>query len=194
MNPSWIGMFPQPMQQTNLWQNQQIFLQFQMFLTQSQTPFDTLNQQMQFNYFQQFIRMNGNPLAFQPLQMQNQVFQQFLMWRQSQQMPKPNQSNNGNGNNKGVLKRDKITETMNLGSGGLIINITMTASTGHKVVIQASADSTIEELLLKYVQKMGLSPDSVGRDIMFLFNGAKLDPHSKEKLGSRFCKIGRAHV
>jgi hypothetical protein len=185
------GMYPQSMPQINPWQ--QIFTQFQMYLQQSQILFDSFNYQMKFSCFQSFIINMQSPLAFQPVQMQNQVFQQFLMWRQNQQpqpqpqpQPTPPTSANNANNNGGVLPRDNITEMLDVGSGGYVINVTMSASTGHKVVIKAGPEATIEELLKVYMKKMGLSPDSIGKDIMFLFNGSQLDAKSKEKLGSKF--------
>lgn len=186
--PTWGGMFPQPMSNINVWQ--QLFLQFQMYLQQNQILFDSLNPQMQFSYFQQFIMMQNNTLAFQPIPMQSQVFQQFLMWRQCQHpqpQPQPQPAQPNPNNNMGVIRRDNLTESIDASGGsGFIINVTMTASTGHKVVIKASGETTIEELLKMYMRKMGLSPDSIGKDVMFLFNGAQLDPTSKEKLGSKF--------
>ena len=106
------------------------------------------------------------------------------MWRQCQQpQPQPNPAQPNQNNNIGVIRRDYLTETIDAAGGsGFIINVTMTASTGHKVVIKASGETTIENLLKMYI----LSPDSIGKDVMFLFNGAQLDPKSQEKLGSKF--------
>ena len=78
---------------------------------------------------------------------------------------------------------------MTIGNGGYIINVTMNASTGHKIVISASADTTIEDLLLKYTNRIGLPPNVIGKDIMFLYNGAQLDPKSKQSIGSMFRNI-----
>ena len=154
---------------------QQLFRQFQMYLLSNQILLDSFNNQMQFNCFQQFIMTNQNPLTFQPKSKQNQVFQQFLMWRKYQQsFPKPIQ---------GVLPRNKITETLNMRDKKFITNNIFHANTGHKVIIKVSSDTTIEELLKMYVKKIGLSIESVEKDIMFFFNGAKLDPKSKEKIG-----------
>ena len=183
---SFWPMFPQPMAQINPWQ--QVFVQFQMYLQQSQILFDSFNMQMQFNCFQQFIINMSSPLAFQPVQTQNQVFQQFLIWRQNQQPQQQPAPFNPpiNNNNGGVLPNNKITETIDAGGGGYVINVTMSASTGNKVVIKASPDTTIEELLKMYMKRMGLSNDSIGKDVMFLYNGAQLDCKSQEKIGSKF--------
>ena len=185
--------FPGMLPQVNPWQ--QVFLQFLLYLQQSQILFDSFNFQMQFNCFQQFIISISSQLAYQPVQIQTQVFQQFLMWRQSQIQPspsplpitKPNPTNsNSQNNNNGALPRDNITESMEVGSGGYIINVTMNASTGHKVVIKAGSETTIKELLECYMKRMGLSPDLVGKDIMFMYNGAKLEPNAQKKIGAEF--------
>ena len=131
----------------------QLFRQFQMYLLSNQILLDSFNMQMQFNCFQQFIMTNQNPLSLQPKSKQNQVFQQFLMWRKYQQtFPKPIQ---------GVLPRNKITETLNMRDKGSITNNIFHANTGHKVIINVSSDTTIEELLKMYVKKIGLSIESV---------------------------------
>ena len=188
------GMFQQP--QVNPWQQE--FLQFQMYLQQSQILFDSFNFQMQFNCFQQFIISIGSQLAYQPVQMQTQAFQQFLMWRQSQIQSPPSPPSplpiqitthtpsNSQNNNNGVLPRNNITDSMEVGSGGYIINVTMNASTGHKLVIKAGSDTTIDELLKCYMKRMGLSQESIGKDIMFMYNGAKLQPDDKQKICTMF--------
>ena len=192
MNPTWGGMFPQPMPAFNAWTQQQLFQQFQLYLQQSGVLFDSFNVQMKFNYFQQYIISIQNPLAFQPIQIQNQVFQQFLMWRQNQlfQPPptQPTQQTQTGQPNQGVLPRtgQEAMTVGNVGGGAFVLNITMNASTGHKVVINATGDTTVENLLLKYTEKLGLPPTAIGKDITFLYNGAQLDAKSKQTIGSIF--------
>ncbi len=186
MNP-WGGMFPQPMPVLNAWTQQQLFQQFQAYLQQSGVLFDSFNVQMKFNCFQQFIISMQNPLAFQPIPSQNQVFQQFLMWRQNQIPQTIPQAQTGQPN-QGVLPRTGQESMMvgNVGGGGYVINITMNASTGHKTVINATADTTVEKLLLAYTQKLGLPPTAIGKDITFLYNGSQLDAKSQQTIGSMF--------
>ena len=192
MNPSWQGMFGQ--QQFPAFQQQQTFQQFQLYLQQSQNQmnFDTLNMQMQFSIFQQFLMQRGNPLFFQPIPMKSQIFQQFLIWRQNQRQNNifninPNQNQNINPNAKpGVLPRINKTDEMKIGNGKYIINVTMNASTGYKLVMHASSDTTVEELLINYAKRLGLSPTSIGKDITFLYNGGQLKADCKEKIGIMF--------
>ena len=44
----------------------------------------------------------------------------------------------------------------------------------------------IEQLLKMYTTKLGLSPDVIGKQIMFLYNGAQLAPDCKTPIGSMF--------
>lgn len=188
MNPSW-GMMAPPMGSINVWQQQQLFQQFQMYLQQSGVLFDSFNVQMKFNCFQQFLINMGNSLAFQPIPVQNQIFQQFLIWRQSQiPQPHPSQPISPGQPNQGALPRtgQEAFTIGNIGGGGYVLNVTMNASTGHKTVINATADTTVQDLLLKYTQKLGLPQTAIGKDITFLYNGAQLDSKSKQTIGSIF--------
>ena len=67
-----------------------------------------------------------------------------------------------------------------------VINIALNASSGLKVIIPISEDSSIEELLQRYAAKVGLPESVLGTKIIFLFNGGKLDVHSKERLSNHF--------
>jgi hypothetical protein len=87
---------------------------------------------------------------------------------------------------KELLPRTPNSPTINMGSGSNILNITLNASTGNKTVINASAETTIQDLLKMYTQKLGLPPNVIGKDIMFLYNGAQLDFKSQTQIGSIF--------
>jgi len=165
MNPWQMQMMQQQMMQQQMMQQQmmQQQQQFQMWQQQQQ-------QQQMWQQFQQWLQQNQQ--QYQP-QNQQMLFQQFQQW-QKQQGPQE------------MLPRNKPDENMTIGSGQNIINVTMNASTGHKVVIAASADTTIEKLLKMYTQKIGLSSDVIGKDIMFLYNGAQLDTKSEQSIGSMF--------
>ena len=67
-----------------------------------------------------------------------------------------------------------------------IINIALNASTGLRVIIPISADSTVNELIKQYGKKVGLPEHVLGTKIIFLFNGGKLNVYSNEKLSQYF--------
>ena len=87
---------------------------------------------------------------------------------------------------KELLPRTPNSPTIDMGNGPNIMNITLNASTGNKTVINATAETTIENLLKMYIVKLGLSPDVIGKEIMFLYNGAQLDFKSTSPIGSLF--------
>ena len=66
------------------------------------------------------------------------------------------------------------------------MNIAINATSGYKVMITASVNTTIEELLKIYVHKISLPESVINNEIVFLFDGQKLDHKSKEEIGSVF--------
>ena len=164
--------------QFQMYQQQQ---QFQLWQQQQQQQ----QQQQMWQQFQQWQQQNQYPLQQQNPQMQ---FQQFLQMQNQQGNQQTQQGSQQNQENKirEMLPRNKPAETMTIGGGSNIINVTMNASTGYKVVINASADTSIEELLKMYTRKIGLAENVIGKDIMFLYNGAQLDTKSKQSIGSMF--------
>ena len=87
---------------------------------------------------------------------------------------------------KELIPRGKNDQTIDMGSGPNIMNITLNASTGNKTVINANPETTIENLLKMYTQKLGLPEATIGKQIMFLYNGAQLDFKSQSPIGSLF--------
>ena len=61
-------------------------------------------------------------------------------------------------------------------------NISFDASTGLKVILKVPNDTTIKELLKKYVEKIGLSEKVIGTDLIFLFNGGRMDTNSEDSI------------
>ena len=67
-----------------------------------------------------------------------------------------------------------------------IINVTLSTTAGYKVVIPASKDMTFEDLFINYANKVGVPLDAIGTQIVFLCNGGKLDPKSKQPISTVF--------
>ena len=95
---------------------------------------------------------------------------------------------------KSVLPRN-FQESENLGfsHNSNIKNIKFDASTGINVLIKADKNITVENLLKEFVHKLGLSENVIGTDLIFLFNGGKLDAHSQETI-SKFPDISTITV
>ena len=72
------------------------------------------------------------------------------------------------------------------GMGSDIINVTLNATTGFKVVIPAPKTMTFEELFITFANKAGVPTSTIGEQIVFLYNAEKLDAKSKQPISSLF--------
>ena len=66
------------------------------------------------------------------------------------------------------------------------MNITFTTQAGHIMNIVCNYKTTVKDLLIKYVTRMGLGPAVLGDSLFFLFNGSKIkqnDNRTVEELG-----------
>ena len=77
-----------------------------------------------------------------------------------------------------------IEETPN--NNGNTLSIKFEASTGFRTTMAIEKTKTIEDMLKEYVNKIDLSEDTIGNDILFLYNGFQLDPKSKSKVETKF--------
>ena len=153
----------------------------------------------------------NNPMfmGMNPMQMQT-IFNYYMRQNQNNPMNVMPPNNNIGGNNqnpnnnpnnfipirsnsenklKEYLPRDDKTlyySSKNINMGDNIINIALNASTGLKVIIPISINSTLEELFKKYAEKVSIPINVLGNKIVFLFSGGKIDPFSKEKIGDHF--------
>ena len=67
-----------------------------------------------------------------------------------------------------------------------IINVTLTATSGLKVVIAAPKTMTFSQLFKNYVNKVGVPESVIGDKIVFLFNAEKLKVDSQEPISTLF--------
>ena len=65
--------------------------------------------------------------------------------------------------------------------GNLIFALKGT-STGLKVIIPISNESTLAELFKIYETRASLPPNVLGDKIVFLYNGGKINPNSTDKI------------
>ena len=72
------------------------------------------------------------------------------------------------------------------GMGSDIINVTLNATTGFKVVIPAPKTMTFEDLFINFANKAGVPVTTIGKEIVFLYNAEKLDPKSKQPISTMF--------
>lgn len=93
-----------------------------------------------------------------------------------------------------VLREEKFVEIFDesnligklINDKGYIINITFRESTGRKVGISMNSNKTIEDMYKEYANKIDFLLDSIGKDFMFLYNGAQIDYKSQLTIGSKF--------
>ena len=61
------------------------------------------------------------------------------------------------------------------------LNILFETGAGHKLNIPTPTTVTVEELLIKYITRVGVSPSLLGKKIFFLVNGKTIPIHEKSK-------------
>ena len=74
-----------------------------------------------------------------------------------------------------------------------IVNITLNATSGLKVVIPAQKSMPLCQLFKNYVKKVGVPESVIGTKIVFLFNAEKLDTNSTQPI-SYFFKNFNANI
>ena len=105
----------------------------------------------------------------------------------SQSMDKINPNNNINNNKneekESILRNNKvIKDADNFPPGAIVKNISFDATSGLKVILKVTKETTYKELILKYVNKIGLEESVINKDIIFLFNGGKMDVNSEDNI------------
>ena len=74
-----------------------------------------------------------------------------------------------------------------------IINVTLAATSGLKVVIPAQKSMSLSQLFKIYVKKVGVPESVIGTKIVFLFNAEKLDHNSQQPI-TNFFKAFNANI
>ena len=116
-----------------------------------------------------------------------------------------NHNNNNVGNNRLNFSDDNITiasnkkfkvllpredkteyETNIKNNNNNMINIALKATSGLKINVATSVNTTIEELLKIYVKKVQLPESVINDDIVFLFDGKRLEADSQIEVGNMF--------
>ena len=97
----------------------------------------------------------------------------------------------GSGNNN--INNFSMMKQFGMGGNNDVINVTLTATSGLKVVIPAPKTMSLCQLFKNYVQKVGVPESVIGTKIVFLFNAEKLDFNSQEAI-SKFFKNFQANI
>ena len=183
------------------------YLMNQMRMNQMMNPMQMQQMMMQYQMNNMFNNMLMNPMQLQ--MMYYMVMNQMAQNNQINNMNNvggniPQNQNiynnqNSGGNNNYNNNNNNLVELLPHGdktivvggNQGLIqnrglINIALNASSGLKVIVPISPESTVNKLILTYAEKVGIPINALGTKIIFLFNGMKLDIYSKEQLKNVF--------
>ena len=67
-----------------------------------------------------------------------------------------------------------------------IINILFQANTGLQLLMPFSRNTTIKDILKAYMNKLQLSENYIGDQVIFLFSGHQLDKNSTNIIGNKY--------
>ena len=88
-----------------------------------------------------------------------------------------NSSTKKNKSSLGRLPRDQVTTNYTpfiQDNNGINFNIVFSTPSGNKTIIKTPVNIKVNDLLYKYMEKIGLGPNLIGNGIYFLYDGRKL--------------------
>ena len=139
-------------------------------------PMNNMGMQMN-NMGMMYNNFNGytNPMYMQ----NNMVYNNMGVGMATpNQVQTPNQKDP---NDKGVLPRGNyVNGDISVAKGEDMVNITFDASTGVKTIVCVKKTTQFKDIFKEYVKKLGLLENVIGKQIVFLFNGKKLDENSED--------------
>ena len=97
--------------------------------------------------------------------------------------------NDTSSKNNNILNRKNNCQIL-----GEKIQLIFQASSGLKVVLNIGKNNTFKDAVIMYCNKCGLDISSVGKDLMFLFNGSILHLDAKRNLGELLKNIHKITV
>ena len=197
MNNQNNNMF-QNMNNNNMFQNMNNNNMFQNMNNQF-----NMNQNNNFMPNQMNMNMNFNPNMMNFQNMVNIMAQQNMLQQMMKNMIMMNNMNNMNNSNNNInnnfnpnnvnnnnnqnqepqpkIQRGERTleyKEKNVSQSN-IINVTFHASSGLRVVMSVSRNTTMKKLFSLFAQKIGISESLLGTEIIFLFNAETLNVHEE---------------
>ena len=208
-------MMQQQFMQQQMWNE---FLQFCQMMGLNPNDQNALNQYWQFKNNMNNTGVGGMNINPQQQQMNNStnLSQQTVYISSEVQPPRgdnvymndQSQNQNQNQSPQETIPRLKKTLYVNenefqnnqnnfmkfgMSSSTDIVNVTLTATSGLKVVIPAQKSMPLCQLFKNYVKKVGVPESVIGTKIVFLFNAEKLDANSTQPI-SNFFKSFNANI
>ena len=205
-------MMQQQFMQQQMWNE---FLQFCQMMGLNPNDQNALNQYWQFKNNMNNTGVGGMNINPQQQQQQQQMTNSTNLGQQtvyiSSEVQPPRGDNvyiNQNQSPQETIPRLKKTLYVNenefqnnqnnfmkfgMSSSTDIVNVTLTATSGLKVVIPAQKSMPLCQLFKNYVKKVGVPESVIGTKIVFLFNAEKLDANSTQPI-SNFFKSFNANI
>ena len=147
----------------------------------------------QYNLFYNFCSLNGlNPMDYNSFVKFNYCVNGIII-PPSPQTPFNNQPNNNiyqygfnncynndNGYNNHLNSNTNISNITNgKSTKDIIMNIFFKSSSGYTVLLTLPENTTINDMFKKYLDELQLPYSHLGKDLVFLYNGKRMDPFSQ---------------
>ena len=94
--------------------------------------------------------------------------------------------NNINDFNKEKIQKNLLKQSNSNSNEVEIIQVTLTATSGLKVVIPAPKNMPLSQLFKNYARKIGIPDYMINTKLVFLFNAEKLVPNSQRPISDYF--------
>ena len=167
-------------QQYQMQQMQQMFFLFQNFcLTNGLNPMD----------YNSYVKFINNPINFNinllipPIPPIPQIPQISIIPNSRKNIY--DITENDKAEPIGMLGRSEHIEFVNT-SGSNIMDIIIATSSGFKVNLVLPGNTTINDMFKKYLDKLQLPYNHLGKDLQFICNSKRVDPFSKSTIFSTF--------
>ena len=143
-------------------------------------------------------QINLNNMMMQYMMMNPSFFQNNNPQNNFQNFNSMQSANLGNLNTQNIIRNGGVMPRANKnnkslpyvesfpGYTGNRINIIFETGTGLLINIPAPVNVTVEELFIKFANRVGVSPLLLGNKIFFIANGAAIKPDDKKLVGDLF--------
>ena len=143
-------------------------------------------------------QINLNNMMMQYMMMNPSFFQNNNAQNNFQNFNSMQSANLGNLNTQNIIRNGGVMPRANQnnkslpyvesfpGYTGNRINIIFETGTGLLINIPAPVNVTVEELFIKFANRVGVSPLLLGNKIFFIANGAAIKPDDKKLVGDLF--------
>ena len=146
------------------------------------------NNMYNINNFNNMNNINNNSNNLNEIMM-NLINQNIMLQNQmiNMMMNKSNQQKNFQNEKKSNLPIDYKTKTIRdafPGISGNKLNIVFENNSNIRTIIETPINVKIKDLLLEYLKSFGLDSNVINKEILFLYNGKKINPKIEESVSN----------